>query len=557
MARRDRFLTEAIFPTGGTVSALVSRPVFSRRDFLRYSGTVSAAAAISATISACSGPASTSSTGAGGDKDLVTAVIGYGNNQSWDPTMTASAFTMAANNHIYEGLVDTDPVTREPYPALATALPTDTAATTWKFTLRQGAKWHDGQPVTVDDVLFTFQRILDPVAKTLSYSFFGTWLKEVRKVDETSVELVFKFPFPDALQRLTIAKIMPKHVFGVPGGWDAAKGGKAVGSGPYKMVAHNPKSNTVLEAFADYNGPRKPAIKKMNWLSIVDASARVAKISGGNAEAQIADNIPYANIEQLRGGGLTVEGGKGMNHMFLMFNTAQKPFDDVRVRQALFYAIDTGKMIDVALKGHGTPATSFLNEQNPSYAKAKTVYGYDPAKAKDLLSAAGVKNLSVTLMAVNVSWIEDCLATIANSWEAVGIKTTLEPQDTAALFTKMDQSQSYQVVAAASNPNQFGLDADLILRYNYTPGGAWMKYTKWDASPQARNLFALMNKAIQEPSPTRKLDLVHQYLDVVAEQAVLYPVVHTELMTAWDPKKLTGVRPQAYPGINLLQALRA
>jgi peptide/nickel transport system substrate-binding protein len=541
------------------VSAPVSRQALNlsgtRRDFLRYSGTVSAAAAISAALGACSGPASTSTAGAGGDKDLVTAVIGYGNNQSWDPTMTASAFTMAANNHIYEGLVDTDPITRDPYPALGTALP-DTTSTSWKFSLRQGAKFHDGQPVTVDDVLFTYQRILDPAAKTLAFSFFAAWLKEVRKVDDTTVELVLKFPFPDGLPRLTIAKIMPKHVFGEPGGWDAAKGGKAIGSGPYKQTAHNPKSNTTFEAFADYNGPRKPAIKKMNWLSIVDAPARVAKISGGSAEAQISDNIPYANIDQLVKGGLTVEGGKGMNHMFLMFNTGQKPFDDVRVRQALFYAIDTKKMIDVALKGHGTASSSFLNEQNPSYARAKTVYSYDPDKAKALLKEAGVTNLTVTLMAVNVSWIADCLPTIANSWDAIGVKTTLEPQDTAALFTKMDQSQNYQVVAAASNPNQFGIDADLILRYNYTSGGTWMKYTKWDSSAVAKDLFAKMDAATQEPSPGKKLDLVHQYIDIIAEQAVLYPVVHTELMTAWDPKKVTGVRPQPYPGINLLQAKR-
>ncbi|WP_328601191.1 ABC transporter substrate-binding protein [Actinomadura physcomitrii] len=530
------------------------RPALSRRDFLRYSGTLSAAAAISSTVAACSGPASTGSSGAAGDKDLVTVVIGYGNDQSWDPTMTASAFSMAANNHVYEGLVDTDPITRAPYPALATALPADTSATTWKFTLRQGAKWHDGQPVTVDDVLFSFDRALD--TGTLISSFFRSWLKEVRKADDTSVELVFKFPFPDALPRLTIAKIMPKHVFGAPGGWDAAKNGKAIGSGPYRMTAHHPKSNTAFEAFAGYNGLRKPAIKKMNWLSIVDASARVAKISGGGAEAQIADNVPYANIDQLRKQGLTVNGGKGMNHMFLMFNTAQKPFDDARVRQALFYAIDTRKMIDVALKGHGTPASSFLNQENPSYAKAKTVYGYDPGKAKSLLAAAGVKDLTVNLMAVNVSWIADCLPTIANSWNAVGVKTTLEPQDTSALFTKMDQSQSYQVVAAASNPNQFGLDADLILRYNFTPGGTWMKYTKWDDSSDAKAVFALMDRATQEPDRDKKLDLVHQYIDLIAEQAVLYPVVHTELMTAWNPKKLTGVRAQAYPGVTLLQAKR-
>jgi peptide/nickel transport system substrate-binding protein len=530
------------------------RSAFSRRDFLRYSGTLSAAAAISTTISACSGPASTGSAGSGAAKDLATVVIGYGNDQTWDPTMTASAFAMAGNNHIYEGLVDTDPITRAPYAALATALPADTSATSWKFSLRPGAKWHDGTPVTVDDVLFTFDRVQDP--STLASSFFTTWLKEVRKVDDTTVELVFKFPFPEALPRLTIAKIMPKHVFGAPGGWDAAKNGKAIGSGPYKMTAHNPKSNTAFEAFPDYNGPRKPAIKKMNWLSIVDASARVAKISGGKAEAQIADNVPYANIDQLRKQGLTVDGGKGMNHMFLMFNTGQKPFDDVRVRQALFYAIDTQKMIDVALKGHGTAASSFLNPQHPAYARAKTVYAYDPAKAKSLLAAAGVTNLTIDLMAVNVSWVVDCLPTIANSWNAIGVKTSLEPQDTSALFTKMDQSQSYQVVAAASNPNQFGLDPDLILRYNFTSGGTWMKYTKWDKSSDATALFALMDKTTQELDHQKKLTLLHEYMDVIAEQAVLYPVVHTELMTAWDPKKLTGVRAQAYPGVTLLQAKR-
>lgn len=529
-----------------------------RRAFLRYSGALGAAAAVTATLQACgSGPASTTSSGAGGNKDLITAVIGYGNDQSWDPTQTASAFAMAGIQHIYEALVETDPITRDPRPGLATAVPSDPNATSWPFTLRQGAKWHDGQPVTADDVVFTFQRILDPTANVLVGNFFRAWLKEARKTGENTVELVLKFPFPDGVQRLSIAKVMPKHVFSVAGAWDQAKAGKTVGSGPYKQASHQPKSNTTFEAFADYNGPRKATVKKMNWLTIVDASARVAKISGGSAEAQIADNVPYANIDQLKSSGLTVEGGKGMNHMFLMFNTANRQFADPRVRQALLYAIDSKKMIDVALKGHGTPSTSFLNEDNPSYRKASTVYAYDPDKAKSLLAAAGVSGLTVTLMAVNVSWIADCLPTIANSWDAIGVKTTLQPQDTSALFTKMDQSQDYQVVAAASNPNQFGLDADLILRYNYTKGGAWMKYTKWDASPEATAVFALMDRATQEPDKQKKLDLTHQYLDLIAQHAVLYPVVHTELMTAWDPKRLSGIRAQGYPGINLLQAKRS
>ncbi|MEE1668725.1 ABC transporter substrate-binding protein [Streptomyces sp. WAC07094] len=530
--------------------------VTARRTVLKYSGALGAAAALSSSLAACSsGPESTNDTGGGSEQDrTLTAVIGYGNDGSWDPTQTASAFCMAANHHVYEGLLDTDPISREPYAALATQVPKDLRGTSWRFTLREGATFHDGHPVTADDVVFVFDRILDPDTQTLAKGFFASWLREVRKVDERNVELLLKFPFPEGLSRLTLAKIMPRHVFSRPGAWDDAIKGKAVGSGPYRQTAHHPRSNTTFEAFADYNGPRRPAFKRMNWLTIVDAAPRVAKISGTGAGAQIADNIPYANIARLRSGGLTVEGGAGMNNLFLMFNTRHKPFDDVRVRQALHYAVDTGKMVEVALKGHGRPSSSFLNEANPGYRRAGTVYDHDPDKAKRLLKEAGVSGLRIDILAVNVSWIVDCLPTIKASWDAIGVETTLSPQETTAVFTKMDQKQDYQVVAAASNPNQFGLDADLIMHYNYGPQNLWMQYTRWADDPVAKKLFKDMDRATREPDPDRKKTMIQDYIDIVAEQAVLYPVVHNELMTAWNPQRITGIRAQPYPGISLLQA---
>ncbi|MPY29981.1 ABC transporter substrate-binding protein [Streptomyces adustus] len=531
-------------------------PAPHRRSFLKHTGALGAAAALSSSLAACSaGPESTNDTGSGGGAHrTLTAVIGYGNDGSWDPTQTASAFAMAANNHIYEGLVDTDPITRAPYAALATRMPTDPTATSWTFTLRPGARFHDGRPVTADDVVFVFDRILDPDTQTLAKGFFASWLKDVRRIDAHNVELVLRFPFPEGVSRLTLAKIMPKHVYERPGAWDDAIRGKAVGSGPYRQTAHHPKSNTTFAAFADYNGPRRPAFDRMNWLTIVDAAPRVARISGAAAGAQIADNIPYANIRQLEKGGMSVAGGAGMNNLFLMFNTRHRPFDDVRVRQALHYAVDTGKLVQVALKGHGRPASSFLDEGNPSHRRARTVYDHDPERAKALLKAAGVSGLHVDLLAVNVSWIVDCLPTLKASWDAIGVRTTLSPQETTAVFTKLDQKQDYQVVAAASNPNQFGLDADLIMHYNYGPQNLWMQYARWADDPVAGQLFKDMDRATREPDPARKRAMIQDYLDVVAEQAVLYPVVHNELMTAWNPRKLTGIRAQPYPGVNLLQA---
>ncbi|MET8643898.1 ABC transporter substrate-binding protein [Streptomyces sp. NPDC004074] len=530
-------------------------PVTARRTVLKYSGALGAAAALSSPAACSSGPDSTNDTGGGSEQDrTLTAVIGYGNDGSWDPTQTASAFCMAANHHVYEGLLDTDPVSREPYAALATQVPKDLRSTSWKFTLRAGATFHDGHPVTADDVVFVFDRILDPDTQTLAKGFFASWLREVRGLDDRNVELVLKFPFPEGLSRLTLAKIMPRHIFSRPGAWDDAIKGRAIGSGPYRQTVHHPRSNTAFEAFAGYNGPRRPAFKRMNWLTIVDAASRVARISGTGAGAQIADNIPYANIARLRSGGLTVAGGAGMNNLFLMFNTRHKPFDDVRVRQALHYAVDTRKMVEVALKGHGRPSSSFLDEANPGYRRAGTVYDHDPGKAKRLLKEAGVSGLRIDILAVNVSWIVDCLPTIKASWDAIGVETTLTPQETTAVFTKLDQGQDYQVVAAASNPNQFGLDADLIMHYNYGPQNLWMRYTRWADDPVAKKLFKDMDQATREPDPDRKKTMIQDYIDIVAEQAVLYPVVHNELMTAWNPKRLTGTRAQPYPGINLLQA---
>ncbi|MDT0439407.1 MULTISPECIES: ABC transporter substrate-binding protein [Streptomyces] len=522
-----------------------------RRSFLAYTGGLTAAGA----LAGCSmGPQSTNYVGGSGRDRTLTAVIGYGNDGSWDPTQTASAFSTAANGHLYEGLLDTDPVTRRPYPALATAPPADPAATTWRFTLRAGARFHDGTPVTADDVVFSFDRVLDPAARTLAGSFFTSWLERARAVDARTVELDLRFPFPAGLSRLTLAKVMPRHVFSRPGAWDDAVRGLAVGSGPYRQSAHHPKSHTVLSAFPGYNGPRPPAFRTMNWLTIVDAASRVARIAGTDAGAQIADNVPYATIDRLRRGGLTVAGGSGMNNLFLMFNTAHPPFDDVRVRQALRYAVDTDTLVRVALRGHGTPATSFLDEGNPAHRRARTVYRHDPERARALLAAAGVRKLEVELLAVNVSWVVDCLPTLKESWDAIGVRTTLAPQETTAVFTKLDQRRDYQVVAAAGNPNQFGVDADLILRYTYGPATVWTRYARWAQDPAARRLFAAMDRATREPDPARSRTMIQECVDVVAEQAVIYPVVHNELMTAWDPRRITGVRALPYPGVNLLQA---
>ncbi|PYI39413.1 ABC transporter substrate-binding protein [Arthrobacter psychrolactophilus] len=538
---------------------------FSRREVLRYTGLLSLAASVTAGISACGGPASTSSVSGNAGSEALSAIIGYGNNQSWDPTQSASAFSMAAFQHIYEGLVDTDPVTREPYAALATELP-DTKTASWEFKLREGATWHDGKPVTADDVVFTFERILNPESEVLVHQYFSAWLKNVEKVDETTVKLNLLAPVTYGLQRLTIAKILPKHILAANGtattaDWDKLKSGKpefSIGSGPYKHTVHAEKSNDSFEAFDKYTGPRKPNFKSMNWFSITDASARVAKISGSNAGAQISDNIPSTNAESLRSSGLTVDQAAGMNNLTLAFNPNAEFFSDSRVRQALRYAINVETINEKTLKGTAAPAQSLLNKDNPSFIPAKTIYDYNIEKAKSLLKEAGVpEGFKVTLRSVNVSWLVDVLPSIVEAWKAVGLDVSTQPQDTAALFSELAKGTDFQVFAAASNPNQFGNDPDLITRSFYSPAGVYLAPTKFAETAEFKATFQKVEDAVQEADPEKQKTLVAEYLNEIAEQAVVYPVFFVDLITAYDGKKLSNVQGLGYPGLNLLQSTPA
>ncbi|MFQ9178726.1 MAG: ABC transporter substrate-binding protein [Eggerthella lenta] len=107
-----------------------------------------------------------------------------------------------------------------------------------------------------------------------------------------------------------------------------------------------------------------------------------------------------------------------------MFNTLKKPFDDKRVRQAFYYAVDVDKLISNAMAGHAAKVTSFLPESHENYHKASTVYTYDPEKAKSLLSEAGVTDLSFELM-TNNNWVKNLAAGIKNDLDAIGVNCTI------------------------------------------------------------------------------------------------------------------------------------
>ncbi|MGP0224637.1 ABC transporter substrate-binding protein [Paenarthrobacter sp. NCHU4564] len=524
----------------------------SRRNFLKLSGAVGAAAAFTATLSACGGAASTTTSNqtntAAVNKDLIIeAGISYALSTGFDPLSSSGATPMAANLHIFEGLIELHPATREPYNALAASDPKKVNDTTYQVTIRDGAKFHDGTPVTTEDVAFSFTRVMDPANKSL-FSQFIPFIQDVKPVDAKTVEFTLKYAFPGFGPRISVVKIVPKALATDLKAFDA----KPVGSGPYKLVSAVKDDKIVFEAFADYNGPKPALAKGMNWLLLSDAAARVTAVQSGRVQA--IEDVPYLDVDGLKSK-VKVESVQSFGLLFLMFNCAKAPFDNKLVRQALHYGMDKEAIIKKALFGNAKAASSYFQEGHPDYVKAKNVYGYDASKAADLLKQAGVTNLEFELLTTDTAWVKDVAPLILESWNKIpGVKVTVKNLQSGAMYTDRVGKGDYSVVAAPGDPSVFGNDADLLLSWFYS-GATWMEKRAFWTTPERAKLQDLMNKGSQASGDAAK-KTVGEIVDLVSEEVPLYPIFHRQLPSAWDEKKLNGFKPLPTTGLSFVDVGR-
>ncbi len=524
----------------------------SRRNFLKLSGAVGAAAAFTATLSACGGAASTTAGNAANtaavNKDLIIeAGISYALSTGFDPLSSSGATPMAANLHIFEGLIELHPATRQPYNALAASDPKKINDTTYQVTIRDGAKFHDGSPVTTEDVAFSFTRVMDPANKSL-FSQFIPFIQDVKPLDAKTVEFTLKYAFPGFGPRISVVKVVPKALASDLKAFDA----KPIGSGPYKLVSAVKDDKIVFEAFADYNGPKPALAKGMTWLLLSDAAARVTAVQSGRVQA--IEDVPYLDVDGLKSK-VKVESVQSFGLLFLMFNCAKAPFDNKLVRQALHYGMDKEAIIKKALFGNAKAASSYFQEGHPDYVKAKNVYGFDTKKAEDLLKQAGVSSLEFELLTTDTAWVKDVAPLILESWNKIpGVKVTVKSLQSGALYSDRVGKGDYTVVAAPGDPSVFGNDADLLLSWFYS-GATWMEKRAFWTTPERTKLQELMNKGSQASGDDAK-KVVAEIVDMVSDEVPLYPVLHRQLPSAWDEKKLKGFQPLPTTGLSFIDVGR-
>ncbi|GAB3550442.1 ABC transporter substrate-binding protein [Arthrobacter tumbae] len=517
----------------------------SRRNFLKLAGVMGAAAAFAGSISACSpggspAPAEEGEAAAGS----IEAGISYQLSTGFDPMLATGATPLAANLHIFEGLVELHPATREPYLALAAADPEMVDDTTYRVTLRDGAMFHNGETVTADDVVFSFERVLDPENASL-FAGFIPFIDTVTAMDEKTVEFKLKYAFPGFGPRISVVKVVPKAaVEADPEGFDLAP----IGTGPFSLVSAVKEDRIVFKKFADYNGKYEARVEDMTWLLIADPAARVAAVP---SRTQAIEDVPYLDVDQLKSK-VEVESVQSFGLLFLMFNTASEKFADKRVRQALHYAMNTEDIITKALLGNAVPATSYFQEGHPSYSKASTVYGFDADKAKSLLQEAGAENLTVTLTSTDTGWVTKVVPLIKENWDAIGVNTTLEILQSAAVYAPDKvNGGNFDVLCAPGDPSVFGNDGDILLSWFYR-GDAWMKNrAAWHETAGYAEVQKKLDQAVQL-KPEEAKPLHADIINIVAEEAPLYPIFHRQLPTAWDSEALVDFKPLPTTGVSFI-----
>ncbi|HET7036445.1 MAG TPA: ABC transporter substrate-binding protein [Thermomicrobiaceae bacterium] len=401
---------------------------------------------------------------------------------------------------------------------------------TWTFTLRQGVKFHNDEPFNADTITAWYDRLVNipTLVKDQPSSIQQiASVDKVSKVDDFTVSFHTKYTDPVLPRNLAtyFLQVPSKTVF--EQGGPNALAEKGVGTGPYKFVEWVKASHVSLEANNDYWGG-KPAIQKLEFRTIPEPSARSAALLNG--EVEIADAIPIASLKQIASSAnaevRTVPLAAWI--FWVQLNARDiKELQDVKVRQAMNYAVDKQAIIDSVLAGNAINSASIVTKECFGY-KDVPLYEYDPDKAKQLLKEAGYENgFSVKFYYSPGHYVGDTEAVqaIANYLGKVGIKCDFVQNEWANQLSLITNQKIDGIVYGGKTILSIDADymfAELQPKKNF----GWM----YPLQGKAEELY---NQERQEMDPAKRADLCGQISQLYRDEA--------GILFLWEPKGLFGV----------------
>jgi peptide/nickel transport system substrate-binding protein len=335
-------------------------------------------------------------------------------------------------------------------PSLAESWSVSKDGLTYEFVLRKGVKFHNGDPLTAEDVKFSFDRYRGASAKLLKDR-----VREVQTVDPGRVRFILKEPWPDFMvfygtSATGAAWIVPKKYVEKVG--DDGFKAKPIGAGPYKVVSFTPGIELVMEAYEGY-WRKVPSVKRLVFKSMPDESTRAAALKAGDVDIVYLLSGPLAQeIKRTPGLKLAAAMPPGVTFLDLPEQWDPKsPWHDKRVRLAASYAIDRNALNQAETLGLSHP-TGALIPRSLDFARPYDPPAYDPAQAKKLLAEAGYPNGfdagDLTPFPPFFSLGEG----LVNYLQAVGIKTTLRTMERAAFLAAWREHKIKGVIMGLGAP---------------------------------------------------------------------------------------------------------
>ena len=435
---------------------------------------------------------------------------------NWDPIATFLVSWGAVGSQVFDGLIMRTPDMKL-VPGLATKWEFLDNNTKLRFTLREGVKFHNGEPFNADAVKFTFDRLLGEEGKKGPQQSNYNAIEKVVVVNANTVDFILKNPDPVLLTKLAGygAMIVPPKYITEKG--SAYFGANPVGTGPFKFVDYKPKVSLSFERNASYWGGA-PKLDNLVYRFITEPATQAAELQAGRID--VANQIPLAMIDTLKKDSkLAVQSMDGPVALAMRYNTQRGIMKNKEVRKALTMAVDRDAIIKSILLGHAKPIASFQGALSFGNDPALKPLPFNPAQAKAMLAKAGVKpgtQIQIDFRGSDSNFREVAQA-VASYLQGVGIVASLKPYDTNVLLN--------DIIPAGKTgemwQNQWG-----GWTFDYDNTAYSMYYTKqrWNPYDDDAKLNALLHTQRNTWDQAARKTTLQQIARYVADEALEMPL---------------------------------
>ncbi len=408
---------------------------------------------------------------------------------SLDPHHMTAAGTKEIMFNVYEGLVKPDS-NGGIVGAVASSVEKSADGKTYTFRLRENVKFHNGKSVTAEDVVYSVNRRTD--GRDSAAQLSALKIIESISADSDCVKITLKEASNEFLAALMNAYIIPAD----HGDLEISP----VGTGPYRFVSRSVQDSVVLERFEDYWG-EKAKTDRVIFRVLENAQALVLGLQSGALD--LVAHLSSDQTVQLDGRSFEIEEGSMNLVQALYLNNAAKPFDSLQVRQAMCYAVDKRKVIELAFDGYGIPlGTSMFPSFGKYYVDELTdYYPYNPQKAKELLSQAGYTDGIDIVITVPSNYTPhvNAATAITEILKESGIRASIQLVDWGTWLEEVYSNRNYQsTVTGVTSDNMTA--RKLLERFG---SGTGNNFTNYNNAEYDRILV----RALAEPDDNRQTDL--------------------------------------------------